>query len=166
MTAVQHAVPVGDRLPTAPGRRTWPARWLPAVALVGLTLASLACNLVGFGDATNQRNNAVRRAALAHEISARGPADEVLVDFGFLEWRDNLGFSGGRTVWLNPVARAEFLAQRDPRRTYIYLHTPVDAGDSVHIEVERGGPEARTSRRLVLHPTADGWLVTADEALP
>jgi hypothetical protein len=93
-------------------------------------------------------------------------ADEVLVDFGFLEWRDNLGFSGGRTVWLNPVARAEFLAQRDPRRTYIYLRTPVDAGDSVHIEVERGGPEARTSRRLVLHPTADGWLVTADEALP
>jgi hypothetical protein len=40
--------------------------------LVALTLASLACNLDGFGDATNQRNNAVRRAALAHEISARG----------------------------------------------------------------------------------------------
>ena len=139
---------------------------MPIVVVLILALASLACNLVGFGDATNQRNNAVRRAALAHEITVRGPADEVLVDFGFLEWRDNLGFSGGRTVWLNPVARDEFLAQRDPRRTYIYLHTPVDAEDSVIIEVERGSPEARTARRLVLRQAADAWQVIADEPLP
>jgi len=138
----------------------------PVLALAVLALAGLACNLVGFGDATNQRNNAIRRAALAYELSVRGPADEVLVDFGFLEWRDNLGFSGGRTVWLNPVARDEFLAQHDPRRTYIYLHYPVDAADSVIIEVERGGPDGRTTRRLVLRPTADGWVVTGDDALP
>lgn len=140
-----------------------PGAWLPALAL--LALASLACNLVGLGDQTNQRNNAVRRVALAHEVESRGPVDEVLVDFGFLEWRDNLGFTGGRTVWLNPVARDEFLAQRDPQRTYIYLHSPVDEGDAVAIEVERGGPAATQARRLTLHLGEGGWQVTGEEVL-
>lgn len=152
--------------PPQPDAATSTIGRLPMLVLVVLALSSLACNLVGFGDAKNQRNNAIRRAALEHELAARGPVDEVLVDFGFLEWRDNLGFSGGRTVWLNPVARDEFLAQRNPQRTYIYLHMPADDGDTVHIEVERGGPDGQVTRRLVLQPSDTGWEVVQEEVRP
>jgi hypothetical protein len=137
----------------------------PRLVLALLALATVACGAVGFGGATNQRANAARRAALAYELQTRGPADEVLVDFGFLEWRDNLGFPDGRTVWLNPVAQAEFFAERDPRRSYIYLRTPAEQGEDVLIQVERGGPDAVQARLLTLRPGGAAWQVVADEVL-
>jgi hypothetical protein len=118
-----------------------------------------------FGGETNQRNNAVRRAALNYEIDTRGPADELLVDFGLLEWRDDLGFAAGRTVWLSPVARDEFLVERNPECTYIYLHAPIEAGETATIEVTRGGPTATTSHRLTLYASAGAWQVVGDEPL-
>lgn len=134
--------------------------------LIVLTFASsAACLGGGLGDAVNQRNNALRRAALAYELRTRGKADEVLVDFGHLEWRDNLGFDG-RTVWLNPFAREEYLALRDPQRSYIYLHFPQQEDGDFTIEVERGGPAGILRHRLRLRLQGANWVVVQDEALP
>jgi hypothetical protein len=139
---------------------TRPSRLVMAL----LALTTVACGAVGLGGATNQRDNAVRRAALAYELQTRGPADEVLVDFGFLEWRDNLGFPDGRTVWLNPVAQSEFFAERDPRRSYIYLRAPVARGEDVLIQVERGGPDPGQARLLTLRLSGAAWQIVGDEA--
>ena len=137
----------------------------PLVLLLTLlALASTGCD-ASLGGATNQRYNAVRRAAVAYELRTRGPADDLLVDFGFLEWRDNLGFTGGRTVWLNPVARDEFFSLRDPGRSYIYLRTPTDQGDDVLIEVERNGAQATHARQLTLRQSGGVWQVVADAPL-
>ncbi len=141
----------------------WGKTRLSLVVLALALLASLACNLVGLGNPTNQRDNAVRRAALSYELQTRGPADELLVDFGFLEWRDNLGFTDGRTVWLNPVARDEFFAERDARRTYIYLRSPTEQDDDMLLEVERGGPGGIAVHRLTLRLEGGAWQVTGDE---
>jgi hypothetical protein len=136
----------------------------PWLLLTLLVLASTACD-ANLGGATNQRYNAVRRAAVAYELRTRGPADELLVDFGFLEWRDNLGFTSGRTVWLNPIAPDEFFSQRDPGRSYIYLRTPTEHGDDVLIEVERSGAQGVHTRQLTLRQSGGVWQVVADEAL-
>jgi predicted small secreted protein len=135
------------------------------VALMLAALVTLACNIVGLGNAINQRDNAVRRAALTYELQTRGSADELLVDFGFLEWRDNLGFTNGRTVWLNPVARDEFFAERDARRTYLYLRSPIEQDGDVLMEVERGGPDGVDEHRLTLQMENDTWQVTGDDEL-
>jgi hypothetical protein len=139
-------------------------RLLLLVLVLGV-LASLACNIGGLGNATNQRDNAVRRAALTYELQTRGSADELLVDFGFLEWRDNLGFIDGRTVWLNPAARDEFFAERDPRRTYIYLRSPAEQDGNVLLEVERGDPDSVHVHRLTLRVESGAWQVTGDDEL-
>ncbi|PWH20719.1 MAG: hypothetical protein DDG58_01345 [Ardenticatenia bacterium] len=127
--------------------------------------SSAACLSGGLGDAENRRNNALRRAALAYELRTRGAADEVLVDFGHLEWRDNLGFEG-RTVWLNPFAREEYLTLRDPHRSYIYLHLPRQEDGDFTIEVERGGPSGSLRHRLRLRLQGASWVVVQDEAIP
>ncbi|MCS7261073.1 MAG: hypothetical protein NZ765_09865 [Anaerolineae bacterium] len=146
-----------------PSIRTWPIWvWLLVMLIFG---SSAACISGGLGDAENQRNNALRRAALAYELRTRGEADEVLVDFGHLEWRDNLGFAG-RTVWLSPFAREEYLALRDPQRSYIYLHSPQQENGDFTIEVERGGPAGIRRHRLRLRIQDASWVVVRDEALP
>ncbi|MGC8879106.1 MAG: hypothetical protein ACP5R2_07775 [Anaerolineae bacterium] len=126
--------------------------------------SSAACLSGGLGDAENRRNNALRRAALTYELRTRGTADEVLVDFGQLEWRDNLGFEG-RTVWLNPFAREEYLTLRDPQRSYIYLHLPQQADGDFVIEVERGGPSGILRHRLRLRLQGESWEVIQDEEI-
>jgi len=136
--------------------------WLPIVLIL---VGSAACVSGGLGDAENRRNNALRRAALAYELRTRGGADEVLVDFGHLEWRDNLGFDG-RTVWLNPFARDEYLALRDPRHSYIYLHFPQQMEGDFVMEVERGDPSGTFKHRLKLRLQDGSWVVIEDEAIP
>ena len=136
--------------------------WLPIVLIL---VSSAACVSGGLGDAENRRNNALRRAALAYELHTRGDADEVLVDFDHLEWRDNLGFDG-RTVWLNPFAREEYLTLRDPQRSYIYLHFPQQEDGDFTIEVERGGPSGSLRHRLRLRLQGTDWVVVQDEAIP
>ena len=141
------------------------ARVGPLVLLLALAaLASTGCD-ASLGGATNQRYNAVRRAAVAYELRTRGPADELLVDFGFLEWRDNLGFTSGRTVWLNPVARDEFFAGRDPDRSYIYLRSPAEQEGELLVEVERGGPVGVHAHQLTLKMQSSSWQVVADAVL-
>ena len=135
------------------------------VSLAMLALVTTACT-AGLGGATNQRDNAVRRVALAHELQLRGPADEVLVDFGFLDWRDNLGFSGRRTVWLNPIARDEFFAERDASRTYIYLRSPIQQGEEIAMQVERGSSSGVQLHQLTLRHESGAWKVVADVAQP
>ena len=120
--------------------------------LVLLALVSSSCSF-GFNPALIRRNNDVRRAALAHEVQMRGSADEVLVDFGYLEWRDNLGFVDGDTVWLNPAARDEYFAVRDP----------LDLDDAISIVVERGGAAGAQSHQLTLRQTGGAWQMVADE---
>ncbi len=132
--------------------------------LIILSLSSAACISGGLGDAENQRNNALRRAALAYELRMRGGADEVLVDCGYLEWRDNLGFEG-RTVWLTPFAREEYLALRNPQSTYIYLHLPQRMDGHFIIEVERSGTSGLLKHRLGLQLQGKMWLVVQDERI-
>lgn len=136
--------------------------WLLIALVLG---GSAACVSGGLGDAENRRNNALRRAALAYELRTRGDADEVLVDFGHLEWRDNLGFNG-RAVWLSPFAREEYLALRDPRRSYIYLHLPQRIEGDFVIEVERGSPSGTSRYRLRLRFQGEIWVVVEDKAIP
>lgn len=136
--------------------------WLLIVLIFG---SSAACFSGGLGDAGNRRNNALRCAALTYERHTRGEADEVLVDFGHLEWRDNLGFDG-RTVWLNPFAREEYLSLRDPQRSYIYLRLPQQEDGDFTIEVERGGPTGTLRHRLRLRLEGSSWAVVQDEVLP
>jgi len=135
------------------------------VYLAMLALVTTAC-AAGLGGATNQRDNAVRRVALAHELQLRGPADEVLVDFGFLDWRDNLDFTGRRTVWLNPIAREEFFAERDASRTYIHLRSPIQQGEDVAMQVERGSSSGVQLHQLTLRHESGAWKVVADVAQP
>jgi hypothetical protein len=130
--------------------------------LLLLALISASCSF-GFNPALIRRNNEVRRAALAYELQVRGPADEVLVDFGYLEWRDNLGFTNGNTVWLNPAARDEYFALRDAHRSYIYLREPQELDGAVSIVVERGGPAGVQSHQLTLRQTGGAWQVAHDE---
>jgi hypothetical protein len=132
------------------------------LVLLLFILVSASCSF-GFDPAFIRRNNAVRRAALAYEVQVRGSADELLVDFGYLEWRDNLGFADGNTVWLNPAARDEYFALRDAQRSYIYLHDPLDVDGGVSIRVERGGPAGVQSHQLTLRYEGGIWRVVADQ---
>lgn len=131
------------------------------LALAGLLVSTLSCAVAA---PASPQDNAVRRAALAYELAQRGPVDEVLVAFGLLDVRDNLGFQGGNTVWLNPVAQGEYFRQRDASRTYLYLYNLGYDNDGAHIDVDRGGPSGLQTRRLTLRAGGSGgWQVIADE---
>ena len=134
----------------------------PAVYLVlgALLVSTLSCAVTG---PASRQDNAVRRAALAYELARRGPVDEVLVAFGLLDVRDNLGFQGGNTVWLNPVAQGEYFRQRDASRSYLFLHDLTYQDNMASIEIDRGGPGGVQTRRLVLSTGANGWQVLADQ---
>ncbi|GAB4533565.1 MAG: hypothetical protein Kow0063_15680 [Anaerolineae bacterium] len=134
------------------------------VLLVALTLvlATLAC---GVGGPVTRRNNEIRRAALGYELATRGQVDEVLVAFGLTEVRDNLGFEGGNTVWLNQFAEREYFRTRDPERTYVFLHGLDYQDGTATILVERGAPDGIETYRLTLQREGEGWVVVSDEPL-
>ena len=130
------------------------------LALSLLFLGGVAC---GVGGTAAHRRNDVRRTALAHEVATRGPADELLVAFSFTEVRDNLGFEGGNTVWLNPVARGEYARHRDVDKSYIFLHPPSEDGSSVSIVVDRGDASGVQSRQLTLERKEGNWVVVSEQ---
>ncbi len=130
------------------------------LVLLILLLSTLAC---GIGGPITRRNNDVRRAALAYELSTRGPVDEVLVAFGLTEVRDNLGFTGGNTVWLNWTAEAEYFRQRDPSKSYLFLHDLNYDQDVASILVDRGDKREVQYRKLALRREGATWQVVSDE---
>ncbi len=130
------------------------------LVLFALLLSTLAC---GIGGPITRRNNDIRRAALAYELSARGPVDEVLVAFGLTEVRDNLGFEGGNTVWLNRFAQAEYFRRRDASRSYLFLHDLNYDDGTATILVDRGDANGVQTRRLTLQREGNVWRVSSDE---
>jgi len=130
------------------------------LALVALLLVTLAC---GTGGPVTRRNNQVRRAALAYELSTRGPVDEVLVTFGLTEARDNLGFDGGNTVWLNQFAQAQYLRKRDANQSYLFLHDLNYDDGSAFILIDRVDTNGIQYRVLTLRREDNVWQVTTDE---
>jgi len=135
--------------------------WILFVLLLLIT-SNVAC---GTGGLAAHRNNAIRRAVVAYELSERGPTDELLVAFGFMEVRANLGFPAGNTVWLQPVAQMEYLDHRNVNRSYIFLHRPEGEGDTATVVVDRGSETADQSYQLTLHREKAAWLVVKDVPL-
>lgn len=130
------------------------------LVLLSLVISTLAC---GIGGPITRRNNEIRRAALAYELATRGPVDEVLVGFGLTEVRDNLGFEGGNTVWLNRFAEAEYFRQRDSSQSYLFLHDLAYEKDTASILMDRGDSGGVQYRKLTLRGESDGWRVVSDE---
>lgn len=132
------------------------------LVLFALLLSALAC---GVGGPLARRNNEIRRAALAHELATRGPVDEVLVAFGLSEVRDNLGFEGGNTVWLNWFAEDEYFRKRDPDEAYLFLHDLNYADGAASIVIDRGKADSLQSYRLTLRREEGVWTVVSEEPL-
>ena len=130
------------------------------LVLLTLLLSTLAC---GVGGPVTRRNNDIRRAALAYELATRGPVDEVLVSFGLTEVRDNLGFEGGNTVWLNRFAQAEYFRERDASRSYLFLHDLNYEEGTATILIDRGEASGVQTRQLTLQYDGRQWRVVADE---
>ena len=130
--------------------------------LLAFLLSAMAC---GTGGPITRRNNEIRRAALAYELSARGPVDEVLVAFGLTEVRANLGFEDGNTVWLNPLAEAEYFRRRDTSQTYLFLHDLNYGDGTASIVVDRAGAAGLQSHALSLERESNAWRVVSDDAL-
>jgi hypothetical protein len=132
------------------------------LALLALLLSTLAC---GVGGPVTRRNNDVRRAALAYELSTHDPVDEVLVAFGLTEVRDNLGFEGGNTIWLNQFAQAEYFRQRDANKSYLFLHDLNHEDGTASILIDRGDTNGVLSRKLTLRREGNAWQVASDEVM-
>lgn len=140
-------------------------RKLGILAFALLMLTGLACDILGISLSANQDKNDVRRAALSYELDRRGPVDELLVSFQSSEPRDNLGFSGGNTVWLHSAAENEYFNQRDANRSYLFLYDLQREGDTASISAERGGPSGFSVRRLTLRQEGGRWQVVSDVPL-
>jgi hypothetical protein len=132
------------------------------LVLLTLLLTTLAC---GVGGPVTWRNNEIRRAALAYELSTRGTVDEVLVAFGLTEVRDNLGFEDGNTVWLNQFAERDYFRKRDPDKAYLFLYDLDYADGTASILIDRGDVSGVESRLLTLRREGDTWEVVSDEPL-
>jgi hypothetical protein len=130
------------------------------LVLLTLLVTMLAC---GTGGYIAHRNNDIRRAALAYELSTRGSVDEVLVAFELSEVRDDLGFKDGNTVWLNWIAEPDYFKNRDTRKSYLFLHGLDYADGTDSILVDRGDPSGMQSHHLTLQREGDAWRVTSDE---
>jgi hypothetical protein len=135
-------------------------RYPVVLALLTILLSTLAC---GIGGPISGRNNDIRRAALAYELATHGPVDEVLVAFDFTEVRDNLGFKGGNTVWLNWAAEGEYFRQRDATRSYLFLHDLNRDDGSASILTDRGNGGGVQHRKLYLREEGGAWAVVSDE---
>ncbi len=136
-------------------------RYAIGLALSAILFSTLAC---GIGGPISGRNNDIRRAALAYELATRGSVDEVLVAFDFTEVRDNLGFKGGNTVWLNWAAEGEYFRQRDATKSYLFLHDLNRDSGSASILVDRGDSGGVQHHKLSLREEAGVWAVVSDEA--
>jgi hypothetical protein len=134
-------------------------RYLILIPALVIILSTLAC---GIGGPISGRNNDIRRAALAYELATRGPVDEVLVAFDFTEVRDNLGFKGGNTVWLNWAAEGEYFRQRDATKSYLFLHDLNHDGDNASILIDRGDSGGVQHRKLSLREEGGVWSVVSD----
>ncbi len=132
------------------------------LVVVTLLLTSLAC---GVGGPVAWRNNEIRRAALAYELSTRGAADELLVAFGLTEVRDNLGFEDGNTVWLNRFAEGEYFRKRDTSKTYLYMYDLNYDDGAASILIDRGDADGVSTRILSLRQEGEAWEVASDEPL-
>ncbi len=137
-------------------------RYVLILAVLVIPLSTLAC---GIGGPISGRNNDIRRAALAYELATRGPVDEVLVAFDFTEVRDNLGFKGGNTVWLNWAGESEYFRQRDATKSYLFLHDLNRDDGSASILVDRGDSGGVQHRKLSLREEGGVWTVASDEAV-
>jgi hypothetical protein len=133
-----------------------------ALVVLSLLLSTLAC---GTGGPVTRRNNEIRRAALTYELATRGTTDEVLVAFGVTEVRDNLGFEDGNTVWLYPLAERDYLRNRDPNKSYLFLHDLDYAEGTASIQIDRGDASGVEARRLTLEREGGVWEVVSDEVL-
>ncbi len=137
-------------------------RYFALLTLLVIPLSTLACDI---GGPLGGRNNDIRRAALAYELATRGPVDEVLVAFDFTEVRDNLGFKGGNTVWLNAAAEDEYFRQRDATKSYLFLHDLNRDDGSASILADRGNSGEVQHRRLSLREVGGAWAIVSDEPL-
>ncbi len=135
-------------------------RYFALLTLLVIPLSTLAC---GIGGPISGRNNDIRRAALAYELATRGPVDEVLVAFDFTEVRDNLGFKGGNTVWLNWAAEGEYFRQRDTTKSYLFLHDLNRDDGNASILADRGDSGGVQHFKLSLREEGDAWAVVSDE---
>ncbi len=135
-------------------------RHLALLTLLLIPLSTLAC---GIGGPISGRNNDIRRAALAYELATRGPVDEVLVAFDLTEVRDNLGFKGGNTVWLNWTAEGEYFRQRDTTKSYLFLHDLNRDGGNASIMADRGDGSGVQHYKLSLREEGGAWAVVSDE---
>lgn len=133
------------------------------VVLMSLSLILLSALACGTGGYFAHRNNDIRRAALAYELSTRGSVDEVLVAFELSEVRDDLGFEEGNTVWLNWIAEPEYFSKRDTNKSYLFLRELSYNDGTASILVDRGDSSGVRSRRLTLQRERDSWHVTSDE---
>jgi len=135
-------------------------RYSTVLVVVTLLLTTLAC---GTGGPVTRRNNDIRRAALAYELSTRGAADELMVAFGLTEVRDNLGFEDGNTVWLNRFAEGEYFRKRDTSQTYLYMYDLNYEDGAASLSIDRGENDAVTTRVLSLRQAGETWEVVSDE---
>jgi hypothetical protein len=136
-------------------------RYLILIPALVLILSTLAC---GIGGLISARNNDIRRAVLAYELATRGPVDEVLVAFDSTDVRDNLGFKGGNTVWLNWTAEGEYFRQRDATKSYLFLHDLNHDGDNASILIDRGDSGGVQHYKLSLREEGGVWTVVSDES--
>jgi hypothetical protein len=131
-----------------------------ALVLLSLLTSTVAC---GTGGPVARRSNEIRRAALNYELSSRGTVDEVLIAFGLTEVRANLGFEGGKTVWLNRFAEAEYFRRRPDNQTYIFLHGLSYEDGTASILIDRGDAAGVQSFSLTLRRDGGTWQVVSDE---
>ena len=136
-------------------------RYAIGLALSVILFSTLAC---GIGGPISGRNNDIRRAALAYELATRGPVDEVLVAFDFTEVRDNLGFKGGNTVWLNWAAEGEYFRQRDATKSYLFLHDLSREDGNASILADRGDGGGVQHFKISLREEGGVWAVVAEES--
>jgi hypothetical protein len=128
----------------------------PRFHLVGilllLILPALACGII---NPQYQLNNEVRLAVYEYEREARGPVDDLVIDFQRDEPRikfEGQSENGGRTVWLYRLGAKEFFALRPPEDTYLYIQKIEYINDYTvaTINVFRGDGRGYEGRQLTL----------------
>jgi hypothetical protein len=120
--------------------------------LLFLVLPALACGII---NPRYQLNNEVRLAVYEYEREARGPVDDLVIDFERDEPRikfEGQSENGGRTVWLYRLGAKEFFAQRPPEDTYLYIQKIEYNNDrsSAAVNVFRGDGRGYEGRLLAL----------------
>jgi hypothetical protein len=120
--------------------------------LLLLILPALACGII---NPRYQLNNEVRLAVYEYEREARGPVDDLVIDFQRDEPRikfEGQSENGGRTVWLYRLGAKEFFALRPPEDTYLYIQKIEYNKDRsvATVKVFRGDGQGYEGRLLTL----------------